>query len=107
MSAETTATTLTMRTRIEVRWSTMLSLVGYADSPEQRESAIAEFRARTPDFVGTVRQALEYARSHYIAGGTYQRWEFARRSSGELVERWELERLEFDADRAEDKRRGR
>jgi len=65
---------LTTRSRVHVRWTTEPAAIGYANTAEQGERAVAKHLADKPQFSGTPRQVHEYLRDlARKLGGAYYR----------------------------------
>lgn len=89
--------TLTTRSRIYVRWTTEPATIGYADTPEQGERAVARHLADKPQFGGTPRQVHEYLRDlSRKLGGAYYRVDLTT-AKGDKVSRDEVSLLAYEA----------
>lgn len=89
---------LSSRSIIHVRWSTSPDCVGYANSPAERERAIADLMEERPSFTGTPCAALAYMRkTKSQLGGALSTWLFSR-ADGSPVDRADLEQIEFEQD---------
>jgi cytochrome oxidase Cu insertion factor (SCO1/SenC/PrrC family) len=90
--------TLTTRTKIELRYTSNPSLLGYANTPEKGKELVAAYLESTPEIIGTPRQIQEkIAELAKMFGQTFYRIDLRTRKTQENITRHDIDMCVEDA----------